>query len=121
MNRGLDSRFIWRFTIDSYTSKELMEIFQKKVKDNGWNFAEEIEPTTLAKWFNMYSKTFPYYGRDMELLFSYSKISHGRRIYGEPENKRKLLTMADLDAGYTVFLSNKTKSSETPIPYGLYV
>jgi len=121
INRGLDSRFIWRFTIDSYTSKELLEIFQKKVKDNGWSFSQEIESTTLAKWFDMHSKTFPYYGRDMELLFSYVKISHGRRIYGEPENKRKLLTMADLDAGYSIFLSNKTKLNDTPIPYGLYV
>ena len=122
MNRGLNSRFIWRFTIDSYTSKELMAIFQKKVSDNGWQFCPDIDQPTLAKWFDTYSKTFTYYGRDMELLFSYTKISHGRRIYGQDENLRKSLTMADLDAGYAVFLSNNKKnSSDRPIPYGLYV
>jgi len=122
MNRGLNSRFIWRFTIDSYTSKELMAIFQKKVHDNGWQFCKDLDQSTLAKWFDTHSKTFTYYGRDMELLFSYTKISHGRRIYGQDEILRKLLTIADLDAGYDVFLSNNKKdSSDRPIPYGLYV
>lgn len=121
-NQGLDSRFIWRFTIDSYSYKELMQIFKKKVQENGWSFSVDVDDTTLAKWFDKYSTTFTYYGRDMELLFSYTKVSHGRRIYGKPEDQRKMLTIVDLDAGYASFLSNKnTKLKGPPIPYGMYV
>jgi len=122
VNQGLESRFIWRFTIDSYSPKELMQIFQKKVQDNGWSICSTTESNTLAKWFEKYSEKFVFYGRDMEALFSYIKIAHGRRIYGKPEEQRKKINDADLDAGYASFLLNKNdKSKERPIPYGLYV
>jgi SpoVK/Ycf46/Vps4 family AAA+-type ATPase len=120
MNQGLESRFIWRFTIESYSAKELMQIFKKKVQENGWSI--ENNETTLAKWFEKHLQTFTYYGRDMELLFSYTKIAHGRRIYGKQEEERKKLTMHDMDSGHATFLSNKhTLSKDRPIPYGLYV
>ena len=32
VNQGLNSRFIWRYNIEKYSAKELMEIFIKKVK-----------------------------------------------------------------------------------------
>jgi hypothetical protein len=123
MNQGLHSRFIWRFTIDSYNSKELANIFQKKVQDNGWSFSPELDPTTiLVKWIDKYLTTFTYFGRDMEILFSYTKIAHGRRIYGKTDEIHKQLSVADLEAGYKTFMINKNKQSKTTsIPYGLYV
>lgn len=123
MNQGLHSRFIWRFTIDSYNSKELANIFQKKVQDNGWSFSPELETATiLVKWIDKYLTTFSYFGRDMELLFSYTKIAHGRRIYGKIDQIHKQLNLADLDAGYKTFMVNKDKQSKaSSIPYGLYV
>ena len=35
-NKGLDSRFPWRFQTDDYTPKELNLIFQKKIADADW-------------------------------------------------------------------------------------
>ena len=48
-NQGLDSRFIWRFKTDDYTSNDLYQIFLKKVNDIGW-FIHEDSKITL-KWF----------------------------------------------------------------------
>jgi SpoVK/Ycf46/Vps4 family AAA+-type ATPase len=117
-NKGLESRFIWRFKLDNYTSDELMQIFLKKVKDNEWDF---VESETLNKWFSLKKDTFKHFGRDMELLFSYTKIAHGRRIYGKSVDIRKKINLEDLNNGYEAFLANsKSKPSQQTIPYGLY-
>jgi SpoVK/Ycf46/Vps4 family AAA+-type ATPase len=115
-NRGLESRFIWRFKIDEYTPKELMQIFLKKVGDNGWRF----DNADLDKWFDSKKESFKNYGRDMELLFSYTKIAHGRRIYGKADTERKKLSLDDLNAGYKSLLANSKKKVEVPIVFGLY-
>ena len=84
-NQGLDSRFIWRFKIDDYNSKELQLIFNKKVKDCGW----EIKKIS-SSWFEKNLAYFKYFGRDMETLLSKVKISHSRRVFCLPEtDKRK--------------------------------
>lgn len=102
-NRGLSSRFIWRFSMDSYSAIELKEIFIKKVNENGWSFENDISDG----WFEKKIKTFIHYGRDMDALFTYTKISHGRRIYGKPVDIRKRISMDDLDKGYDIFMKNK--------------
>jgi gliding motility-associated protein GldM len=48
-NPGLNSRFIWRFTIDKYTTKELMDIFIKKMNDINWKFNSSA--LIDEKWF----------------------------------------------------------------------
>jgi Holliday junction resolvasome RuvABC ATP-dependent DNA helicase subunit len=120
-NKGLESRFIWRFKLDDYSSEELMQIFLKKVTNNAWEFdLSNSESGTLKKWFESKKETFKHFGRDMELLFSYTKIAHGRRIYGKSQDIRKKLNLEDLNRGYDVFLSNLKKKEVRSIPYGLY-
>ena len=116
-NQGLDSRFIWRFELEGYSSKELMRIFILKVENNGWNINIINK---LENWFELNKDIFKHYGRDMELLFSYTKISHGRRIYGKDTSLRKKITMEDLENGFKVFKTHNNKK-ESIIPFGLYV
>jgi len=107
MNQGLPSRFIWRFHVDEYTHDELMQIFIQKVKHNGWFINEDQDQyRSLQQWFVTNHKHFPYFGRDMELLFTYTKISHGRRIFGKPPELRKHLTQEDLDNGLKIYMKN---------------
>jgi len=103
-NRGLDSRFVWRFKIDSYTSVELAGIFQKKIRESGWKTESDtvIEP----KWFEQHKETFRHFGRDMEMLFLYTKISHSRRVFGKPTEIHRTLTKPDIEKGYELFLKN---------------
>jgi len=131
-NRGLDSRFIWRFKLEEYSASELMDIFVKKIEENEWtiyNLTDETDadkavamnPTTLLRWFRDHRDSFRHFGRDMELLFTYSKIAHGRRIYGKPDVLRKILTIDDLNAAMATFLMNSTKKKESGSIYGLYI
>lgn len=117
-NRGLESRFIWRFKIDQYSALELMHIFTKKIKENDWNIS--VDNKLLSQWFESKKETFKNFGRDMELLFSYTKISHGRRIYGKPNDVRRIINLDDLEKGYKSFLMNSRKKNEPPIVFGLY-
>ena len=103
MNTGLPSRFVWRFTMDPYSAKELYDIFKKNVLENEWTISDEIH----IGWFEKRKDKFVHYGRDMEVLFTYTKIAHGRRIYGKSADCRKIISPEDLDKGYKTFLDNK--------------
>ena len=109
VNQGLKSRFIWRFTIDSYTPLELMKIFEFKVNSCGWKFSNSS--VVHEKWFNKRKDELKNYGRDIELLFTYVKICHGRRIYGGDVEIRKIITRDDLDAGYHMLIANREKKT----------
>lgn len=125
VNPGMISRFMWRFEIESYKPNELMGIFEKKVKENGWEFIDGFMENKLKKktdWFQKNKKHFENYGRDMELLFSYVKINHAQRIFGKEESIRKNITEEDLEAGFEMFKQNKRKvDTLPPIPFGMYV
>ena len=108
-NRGLDSRFVWRFKIDSYSPSELSDIFKKKIRESGWSI--ESDKVIDSKWFESHKDTFIHFGRDMEMLFFYTKISHSRRVFGKPESIRRILTKEDIEKGYELFIKN-TKSKK---------
>lgn len=115
-NRGLESRFIWRFKLESYTSKELLYIFNKMIEDQGWKLSEN---SITEKWFDKNKDEFKHFGRDVEILCTNIKICHGRRIYGKSKDK-KLITEEDIEKGYKTFLKNRNKKEPNPSLYGLY-
>jgi hypothetical protein len=104
-NDGLDSRFTWRFKIDDYTAEDLRDIYTKKVRDFGWSIHEGEE--IKAEWFEKHMKYFKYYGRDMETLFSKTKIAHSRRVFCKPENVKTKITMKDLENGFEMYTNNE--------------
>lgn len=108
-NQGMESRFIWRFKIDPYCAKEMMQIFSKKVAECEWTLPEDLN----EKWFETNKGEFPHYGRSMEALLSYVKIAHARRIYGKSKTLRKILTMGDMNTGLKSFLQHKKPEDKT--------
>jgi len=118
-NPGLRSRFIWRFSMQPYTMSELNQIFNKMVLDQEWT----LEGTSQLpdKWFADRKDHFTNYGRDIEALITYTKIAHGRRIYGNTAANKKCITLADLNAGYKQYSENKEKKGDVTTVFGLYV
>lgn len=109
-NKGLNSRFIWRFKMEPYDSDELVDIFKKIVDNNNWLIDQEAEID--KNWFKVNYKDFTSFGRDMEQLFTYTKICHSRRIYGKDVKKRKKLIMEDIKKGFKMFSDNRKKKDE---------
>lgn len=116
VNRGLASRFIWRFVLDDYRAQELHAMFLKKVRDNHWTTA--VSEVSVA-WFE--KRSFPYYGRDIELLFTYTKCCHGRRIFGRATELRKCLLLRDVEAGYEMLEKNRQRQKASYEIPGFYV
>jgi len=116
INPGLKSRFIWRFDIEPYSIEELMKIFIKFVEECQWKYAEDID----LKWFSDKKEHFQYNGRDMELLFSYVKVSHAQRIFGKDPALKKTITKEDMDSGFSIFKENKNLKNKENL-FGLYI
>ena len=119
VNKGMYSRFIWRFNVESYNSKQLMNIFKKKIIDQEWSLENENDLT--EKWFEDKKDNFKHYGRDMELLLTYVKVSHGRRIYGKPVELKKKITLTDMNDGYVTFTANKKNKKENNFIHSIYI
>ena len=120
-NQGLDSRFTWRFKTDEYSPEDLYKIFLKKVNDIGWEIEENSKIN--AEWFKKNKDYFRFFGRDIEILLSKTKIAHSRRVFCKPEIDKKKLNLKDLDKGFEIYLKNddiKSKKEEEELKRYIY-
>lgn len=120
-NQGLDSRFTWRFKTDDYTAEDLHNIFIKKINDIGWKLDETAN--IKVDWFKKNKEYFKFYGRDIELLLTKTKIVHGRRVFCKSEDEKKIINLSDLDGGLKLFLQNeevKKRKEEKDLKKYLY-
>jgi SpoVK/Ycf46/Vps4 family AAA+-type ATPase len=118
-NPGMKSRFMWRFKTDKYTAPELKSIFIKKVEESKWTVSKDMYGD---EWFEKRMENFTSFGRDMEMMFSYVKIAHARRIYGQQKETKKCITKEDLDRGYSMLLSNRKQENKLSKSfYSMYV
>ena len=76
LNNGLESRFIWKFYLEPYTSLELYQIFHNKLLKCGWTLENN---DSIINWFNNNINYFEFYGRSIEILFTKSKIAHSKK------------------------------------------
>jgi len=107
-NQGLDSRFTWRYNTDQYNAEELKMIFEKKVKDYGW----KMNDTVKISWFENNKEHFKFFGRDMEVLFSKTKIAHSRRVFCKPKEEKTIITLDDMKNGFKLYLKNLNDPEE---------
>ena len=104
VNPGLRRRFPWRIKIDSYTAKELHDIFMLKVKEDRWTINKGAISQQLFK-----VEDFEYLGGDVEIFLSKCQICHSRRIFGGDKAKMTL-TKEDIEQGFSRFKEYKTKT-----------
>ena len=116
INKGLNSRFIWRFNIEAYSVKELFRIWCYIVTSRGWNFHKDI----TEHFFQTKKEKFKDNGRGMEQLFLFSKIAHSQRIYGKEEEEKKNITLEDLTTGLQMFEDHMNVKKDK-ISFGLYI
>lgn len=141
LNEGLNSRFTWRFKLDAYKPCELKAIYEKQVHDYGWTVAalssdaneghantdDGVRDVLPESWFASKMDYFTTYGRDMETLFTKTKIAHSRRVFCLPMCEKKIITFADLENGFKLFIENpevnerKEKNSGGPYMKTLYL
>ena len=118
-NEGLRRRFPFVYTIESYNAEELLEIFKKIVRENGWEFHEnERMPLKL---FEKHHKQFTHYGGDMEQLFFDTRIAHSKRVFCLPASEKKKLLEVDIEEGIKTLLKSKEKHKLDEPRFGMYL
>lgn len=122
VNRGMKSRFMWKFKIDDYTPNELCSIFYKKVGSAEWIIDASNANVINEEWFKSKMNDFEFFGRDVEILFSHIKICHSRRIFGKSNDEIiKHISVDDMNNGYSKFKQMKTKPEQFRSIPGLYI
>jgi len=114
MNKGLKRRFSHTFNIDKYSSNELRQIFELKIKQSNYELDVSIEKLDI--WFNKNIKIFKYFGGDIERLCNYIKYEQSLRTFNNGTVDRKV-TLDDIEK-CLVFFKNP-KEYQGP-PLGMY-
>lgn len=104
-NAGLERRFPFRYTIDEYDHKDLMNIFKKLMDDYKWDL--NTDEKKLEKFFEENRNVFEFNGGDLETLIQCSKISHSRRVFTLDKDDKKKLTLDDLEGGLKSMMENE--------------
>ena len=111
LNDGLERRFTIHFSMESYTSKELIEIFKKKTREAGW----EVDETAMTVDFMEKNKQyFKYAGGDMETLFVKCKIAHSKNLINGKNKKKRVLNELDINDGLDIFVKNPIVGERKP-------
>lgn len=119
-NPGLIRRFPFVFNIEAYSPDELSQIFKYQVKKACWTC--ENDSIANKSWFEKNKVFFEYGGGDTEILLERIKIVHACRVFSMENKYRKIITNADLEAGFIRYKEYKNKKEETTnIPTSMYI
>ena len=110
-NEGLNRRFPFRYTIESYTHEELAQIFIKMVseinKEPNYQWTTDISNSKLNLFFKDNYKLFPNFGGDIETFLLSVKIQHGIRVFCLPSDVKKKIIYDDLTNALKIYRVNK--------------
>ena len=109
VNPGLKRRYPFRYDIQGYTYDQLTEIFISKLTELDWKL--DINKDDLSEFFKDNQKKLQYFGGDIDNLIMGCKTCHSRRIFGQDDSLRKILTFEDIAGGFGKLLEHKNKNN----------
>ena len=120
VNKGLERRFPFKYTVEEYTSNELTKIFIYMIKKHKWNIDDVLtkDNSILYEFINKNKNNIKNYAGDMELLLLNTKLCYSQRVFGKLNNKNKVINYDDIENGYKIFIKNK--NIKNSINYGMY-
>jgi SpoVK/Ycf46/Vps4 family AAA+-type ATPase len=122
LNEGLNRRFTFRYTIDKYNNKELANIFCKKINDSNWKLdTNKTFTNDLNSFIKTNYKYFPHYAGDIETFVFHTKIAHGKRIFGNLPNERKIINFKDIEEGFELYKSARELKNDNINSFSMFV
>jgi SpoVK/Ycf46/Vps4 family AAA+-type ATPase len=119
-NPGLDRRFPWKYTLKQYDSRQLSDIFEKKVIIDKWRLKDVDVRDSLIKVINENKDKFKNNGGDIENFLSSCKIMHSKRSFGMSKQWKRYLTVSDIEKGMELYVRHSTNgkiNEKTIIPH----
>ncbi len=111
-NSGLERRFSFKYNIESYNAKELLQIFDKKIND--LQIKIDIEKDWLLKFFEKNYKKLKFFGGDIEKLVFYTKLESSHRCF--KDNIETKIIKTDLESS----INKWSDIEEDKPPPGIY-
>ncbi len=120
---GLKRRIQWSFTLEDYTPKQLVDIYEKQLKEKGWIITDKDKHIPL---FEKNKKLFKFGGGDCLRLCLKTKIIYSNYSF------KKLITNEDIDSNISYEMTeealkllkftqdNQEKPKDEP-PFGMYL
>jgi SpoVK/Ycf46/Vps4 family AAA+-type ATPase len=122
LNEGLNRRFTFRYTIDKYNNKELANIFCKKINDSNWKLdTNKTFTNDLIFFIKTNYKYFPHYAGDIETFVFHTKIAHGKRIFGNLPDERKIINLKDIEEGFVLYKSARELKNDNINSFSMFV
>jgi len=115
-NKGLESRFPFRYTIKDYKIDDLLNILKDKIVSDGFEYKEEIFKDFLKKK----SKEFKFFGRDMEVLWLKIKMAQTKRIFIKKCDNNKEIIKDDINIGIKNFFNIRNMDKEEKMYLNFY-
>ena len=120
-NPGLKRRFPWVFTIDPYSTENLIDILYLKLENSvdNWKLEEDVSKEYLIERFKLYQHIMVNNGGDIDIVLQFAKIINVRRHFGK--DKTRLLSKGDIN--YALDELQETRKMNIPFlhpPIGMY-
>lgn len=110
MNDGLERRFPWIHRIESYSAKNLCDIFMKMISEIKWDIA--FEQKILIDMFSENKEYFKNAGGDIETFLTKCKMFHSKRVFSLGKEHKFILTKEDIYEALEYIKKNNTRESE---------
>ena len=118
-NPGLERRFPWKYKIQSYSPKELAQIFQYQANQCGWLISYPF--SKIVELFEKEKSLFKHSGGDTLILFDKCKVTHAKRVFGKEAKDKGIITEEDITHGIELLRKAKEKKNLDRPPPGLYM
>ena len=118
-NKGLARRFPFNFVIKPYNEEQLVNIFIKLAKDDGWS----VDTGALLGSDLKDKQLFDNAGGDMENLLVKSVMAHYENNFLAADPRSRVLSRTDIEKGITAYKQNKKVKKDdalAPPPPGMY-
>lgn len=121
LNKGLNRRFPFRYTIEEYDMEQLKNIFVYQVHAGKWKFSDPDAIKHVVKLFTDKRQYFRDFGGDTETYFLFTKNARSKRLFGKILDSSKFtLEISDLEKGMDAFIINQKKKETSTIPEGMF-
>lgn len=105
VNKGLERRFGYRFSINKYEPEHLRLILFKIIKQNSWEVDEKDIPVSF---FENNKDYFVFNGGDMLNLFTKCKFAHSKRYFKQKLriNSKRKINFEDINNAFKMLLED---------------
>jgi hypothetical protein len=116
-NKGMDRRFPYRYVIEGYNANELLQIFQKFVKESHWSLEEDAISSSIFSQ----KELFKFYGGDVRTFFEKCKEIHSERAVMIPKESWKTLSKTDINEGFEAYKTDRDLNNRWNHTTSLYI